>query len=99
MDYYSLSRFLDQGKNFTMALKDSLVFRNLAFPNIKPAPECKCFPGDECWPAASMWQELNDTVGGRLIETLPLAAPCHDPLYDRGKCRYLQDQWLDSIIQ
>ncbi|KAK6829556.1 FAD binding domain protein [Apiospora arundinis] len=36
---------------------------------------CKCFPGDPCWPSESEWAAFNRTVGGRLVATVPLAAP------------------------
>ncbi|KUI56033.1 ER membrane protein complex subunit 1 [Cytospora mali] len=55
---------------------------------------CKCFPGDACWPSQAEWSTLNTTVGGRLIATVPLGSPCHDPYYDEDECAYLQDQWL-----
>ncbi|GME28821.1 FAD/FMN-containing isoamyl alcohol oxidase MreA [Neofusicoccum parvum] len=58
------------------------------------AQSCRCFPGDACWPAASEWQALNETVGGRLVATVPLAAPCHDPVYDASTCQTLRDNWL-----
>ncbi|KAK4148259.1 uncharacterized protein C8A04DRAFT_24060 [Dichotomopilus funicola] len=55
--------------------------------------ECKCFPGDACWPLLDDWSLLNQTVDGRLIATTPLARPCHDPNYDQAECKVLQDGW------
>lgn len=60
---------------------------------------CKCFPGDACYPTAAEWSSLNNTVQGRLIATVPLGSPCHDPYYDETECAYLQDEWLSSGIQ
>lgn len=60
---------------------------------------CKCFPGDECWPSRKEWAHLNSTVGGRLIATVPLGAPCHNPVYDADVCAELQDEWLTPTIQ
>ncbi|KAG9256537.1 FAD binding domain-containing protein [Emericellopsis atlantica] len=57
------------------------------------AQDCKCLPGDSCWPSISQWEALNSTVGGRLVATVPLGSPCHDPDYDSEKCDYLQSQW------
>ncbi|KAK8089088.1 hypothetical protein PG997_004049 [Apiospora hydei] len=54
---------------------------------------CKCFPGDSCWPAPAEWDKLNSTVGGRLIQTVPLGAPCHGPDYNAEVCENLQQQW------
>ncbi|KAK0635728.1 hypothetical protein B0T17DRAFT_503232 [Bombardia bombarda] len=58
-----------------------------------PSSDCKCFPGDACWPAASRWNALNSTVGGRLIATVPLASPCHSPNFNNATCQSLRDQW------
>ncbi|KAH6689910.1 FAD binding domain-containing protein [Plectosphaerella plurivora] len=59
---------------------------------------CKCFPGDPCWPTSTEWSALNTTVQGRLIATVPLGSPCHDPEYDAEKCQQLQSQWQFSEI-
>ncbi|KAK6860497.1 hypothetical protein PG995_004133 [Apiospora arundinis] len=57
---------------------------------------CKCFPGDPCWPSKSEWAAFNRTVGGRLVATVPLAAPCHhSPLapYDPAACAAVRSTW------
>lgn len=55
---------------------------------------CRCLPGDACWPSLRAWAHLNATVGGRLIATTLLAAPCHDPTYNAAECAQLQSQWI-----
>jgi hypothetical protein len=60
---------------------------------------CKCFPGDPCWPSDSEWDRLNSTVDGRLIATVPLGSPCHDPSFNAEECKHLQSEWLYSSIQ
>jgi hypothetical protein len=63
--------------------------------------QCRCFPGDECWPSVSKWSSFNETLGGKLIATVPLAAVCHDspsthpdwPAYDEAACSQLQQKW------
>ncbi|KAK6200842.1 hypothetical protein LQW54_009425 [Pestalotiopsis sp. IQ-011] len=50
-------------------------------------------PGDSCWPSTATWSQLNATVGGRLIATVPIGSPCHDPNYDAVACAALQDEW------
>lgn len=42
------------------------------------AGECKTFPGDEGWPKGEIWDELNSLLGGALISTVPVAAPCYN---------------------
>lgn len=57
---------------------------------------CRCFPGDLCWPTVSEWAAFNETVGGRLVATQPLAAVCHYDVflaYDAEACAALVDVW------
>jgi len=64
--------------------------------------ECKCFPGDDCWPTVEEWSHFNFTIGGRLISTVPLAAACHDDAWDShndAACAELQNNWLDPETQ
>jgi hypothetical protein len=45
---------------------------------------CKVFPGDPDWPSDSVWNNLNETLGGALEKTVPLAATCYaGPYYVR----------------
>ncbi|CAG8054833.1 unnamed protein product [Penicillium nalgiovense] len=63
----------------------------LAAPSI--ASDCHCLPSDSCWPAPSVWASLNSTVGGRLIATVPIGSPCHEPNYDAAACAALKATW------
>ncbi|KAI1135145.1 putative alcohol oxidase [Hypoxylon sp. FL0543] len=54
---------------------------------------CRCFPGDSCWPVQSVWDEFNNTVGGRLVATRPLATVCHGDEYNETACQRLEDAW------
>ncbi|KAI1136466.1 FAD-binding domain-containing protein [Hypoxylon sp. FL0543] len=63
----------------------------------RPA-RCKYLPGDANWPPQGEWSALNDTVHGRLIATIPLGSPCHDPTYDEDLCASLREQWLYSSV-
>jgi hypothetical protein len=68
----------------------------------EPVADCKCFPGDNCWPTAEEWSEFNSTIGGKLIATVPLAAACHDDewaTYDNATCTKTQNAWLDPETQ
>lgn len=77
-----------------------VVFASLlALAQASGEPSCKCFPGDDCWPAEDDWKSLNSTVGGRLVATVPLGSPCHDPNYDAEECKRLQSEWLYSSVQ
>ncbi|KAK8074142.1 FAD-linked oxidoreductase [Apiospora phragmitis] len=62
---------------------------------------CRTIPSDAAWPDISVWAKLNDTVGGKLVAAVPLAAPCHKTLngqpralYDEEKCAVLRDTWF-----
>ncbi|KAH7316747.1 hypothetical protein B0I35DRAFT_503838 [Stachybotrys elegans] len=61
-----------------------------------PKLNCRCFPGDTCWPKDGDWNRLNATLGGRLIKTVPIASICHDTpwsAYDAETCAALQSEW------
>jgi len=60
---------------------------------------CRCFPSEACWPSRSAWDNLNATVGGRLVATIPLGSPCHDPVYNATECVILQSLWTDVQLQ
>ncbi|KAI0446173.1 FAD binding domain protein [Xylaria telfairii] len=54
---------------------------------------CRCIPGDKCWPSQQSWSRLNATVHGRLIAAAPLASVCHVPTYDEAACTALGKVW------
>ncbi|KAF2019530.1 FAD-binding domain-containing protein [Aaosphaeria arxii CBS 175.79] len=50
---------------------------------------CKTFPGDDNWPTIGEWDTLNDLLGGALISSAPVAAPCYNSAWgpkDLSKC-------------
>ncbi|KAF2679744.1 FAD-binding domain-containing protein [Lentithecium fluviatile CBS 122367] len=76
------------------------VFSLLAasFARAASPAQCKCFPGDECWPSKELWDKFNTTLGGKVIANEPLAAPCHDPNYDESRCAAVKEKWLDGGV-
>lgn len=61
-----------------------------------PRSHCKVIPGDPGWPSTEKWVQLNDSVHGRLIGTIPLASVCHtDGIadYNETACESLQAGW------
>ncbi|CAJ0553160.1 Ff.00g116720.m01.CDS01 [Fusarium sp. VM40] len=60
--------------------------------------QCRCLPGDSCWPKPDVWKGLNQTVNNRLIKVVPIGAQCHDPHYDAKACEALQAQWLNPLL-
>jgi hypothetical protein len=57
----------------------------------------RCTFGDYCWPDASTWQALNDSVSGHLIQSVPAAAVCHKDHYDAALCDTAQKSWKNSL--
>lgn len=57
------------------------------------AATCRSLPGDSTWPSEAKWAQLNSTVGGRLIATVPLATVCHAPKHDQTACQKLAKTW------
>lgn len=79
----------------------ALVGGILSFLTNGPASvsDCKCFPGDSCWPAPAVWRSFNESLAGRLVATVPLAQPCHHPNYDEEKCSRLKGEWFGPDVQ
>lgn len=63
-------------------------------------PACKVFPGDALWPSKHVWDLFNASVGGALIQTVPLAAPCYNnwPQRDAATCQYVTEHWSDPHL-
>ena len=60
---------------------------------------CRYLPGDTEWPTSSTWAKLNTTVGGRLIQTDPLASVCHGSSYNEEQCESLKVSWEETLTQ
>ncbi|KAK1766009.1 hypothetical protein QBC33DRAFT_123457 [Phialemonium atrogriseum] len=59
-------------------------------------PICRSLPGDAGWPTVADWDNLNHTVGGRLIATIPEASVCHtEPYHNHNAtaCAALKPLW------
>jgi hypothetical protein len=60
---------------------------------------CRYLPGDAEWPSSRDWASLNSTIEGRLIKTVPLGAPCHDPTFNEAVCSRYQASWTFPHVQ
>ena len=60
---------------------------------IHKAIKCRYIPEDTGWPQPQLWHQLNRTVNGRLIATVPVGSVCHFPNYDEAKCNDLTATW------
>ncbi|PIG82789.1 FAD binding domain protein [Aspergillus arachidicola] len=83
---------------FGQATGLSLLTGLLAAASVKADSNCRCFPGDPCWPAQDVWAKFNESVDGRLVATVPLGTPCHDPNYNAAECQKLSEQWTDPAL-
>ncbi|KAI0398911.1 hypothetical protein F4802DRAFT_603490 [Xylaria palmicola] len=42
-----------------------------------PGPQCRCFPGDECWPSSADWEALNHLGSDQVLEEVITAEGKH----------------------
>lgn len=71
---------------------------------------CRVIPSDAEWPSEKAWSELNETVHGRLVATIPIGAPCYRNTYnvvtkqydldtfDEAACAKVRTAWLDPAL-
>jgi hypothetical protein len=80
----------------------SSVVLGLAYANNR----CRVIPGDASWPSIQSWDNLNRTVNGRLIPTVPIPAVCHttyvgaaviNDTYSQSDCAIVQTEWLKDV--
>ncbi|KAF2730300.1 FAD binding domain protein [Polyplosphaeria fusca] len=68
------------------------------------SPQCRTIVGDADWPHPAQWSSFNQSVDGKLVATVPIAAPCHRTLfnqanlslYDEQQCADLRNTWFFS---
>ena len=49
--------------------------------------ECRCVPGDDCWPTYEDWEAFNVTVKGRLSIPVSPVQPCLDEGGESMSCK------------
>ncbi|KAG9225127.1 hypothetical protein CCMSSC00406_0007462 [Pleurotus cornucopiae] len=59
---------------------------------------CKTFPGDPDWPSPATWHAFNASVDGRLIRTVPIGSPCHNPNFNATECDIIKANWHDPAF-
>jgi hypothetical protein len=58
--------------------------------------KCRCLPEDSCWPSTAQWTAFNESIGGKLIATIPIASSCHFDAFETfnsEECTALQNVW------
>jgi hypothetical protein len=63
--------------------------------------ECKVFPGDEDWPAETVWDKFDEVVNGALIPTVPIGAPCYKNwgMYNEAACAAVEKNFSNPYFQ
>ncbi|KAG8528244.1 uncharacterized protein KY384_007161 [Bacidia gigantensis] len=71
---------------------------------------CRVIPLDSKWPTLHEWAALNQSVGGRLIATVPAGSPCYKSTfdvstgaydlstYDEAACATVQKSWHEPLF-
>jgi hypothetical protein len=60
---------------------------------------CKVNPGDSAWPKPDEWAQLNRTLGGALLKSVPAASICYSngtQGHDGAACSTLAANWTNS---
>ena len=68
----------------------------------KEPSRCKAYPGTPEWPSDLVWKAFNGLLGGALIKTVPLAAPCFNnwpAVRDPARCASISARWNDFRLQ
>ncbi|KAL0569699.1 hypothetical protein V5O48_012259, partial [Marasmius crinis-equi] len=77
-----------------MSTRQFLILSALAIISLAQSPpSCRTFPTDDSWPATDVWDAFNRSIDGRLVKTIPVGTPCHDPNFDEQKCSIVQESW------
>ena len=63
-----------------------LLFSSVVSSEIS-SRDCRCVPGDDCWPSQDSWAAFNVTVKGRLSIPLSPVQPCLDEGGQSIKCK------------
>ncbi|GJC99261.1 FAD binding domain-containing protein [Colletotrichum higginsianum] len=64
-----------------------------------PSPSCKYLPGDPGWPSADAWAQLNRTVDGRLVATVPYAVDASGPADVQAALRFADQHNVRLVVR
>ncbi|KAJ7920489.1 hypothetical protein B0H13DRAFT_1708620 [Mycena leptocephala] len=76
-----------------MFVRSTLVAALASFALGKLQAPCRILPTDDSWPTREIWDAFNHSIDGRVIETIPIGSPCHDPTYDEEQCNNIRQNW------
>ena len=91
---------IDRILSMMFAARACLLVAGLLAASVQASSrDCRCFPGDACWPSDHEWARFNQSIDGKLVTTVPLGAPCHEPNYDPEACDALREAWQLPEVQ
>ncbi|TGO53084.1 hypothetical protein BCON_0130g00290 [Botryotinia convoluta] len=64
---------------------------------LEPRSNCHYLPTDIQWPGLADWQQLNQSINGKLILGKPLAQSCHNFDYNLAECTEMEDIWTAPL--
>ncbi|KAJ6467330.1 hypothetical protein C8R45DRAFT_1019750 [Mycena sanguinolenta] len=76
-----------------MFVRSTLVAALASFALGTTQGPCRILPTDHSWPTQAVWNAFNQSIDGRLIKTIPIGSPCHDPTYNEAQCNIIRDNW------
>jgi len=61
---------------------------------------CKPKYGAPDWPSPAAWQQLNESVSGKLVAATPPGAVCHTSMaeYNNASCSFVSEQWTNTTF-
>ncbi|KAI9749090.1 MAG: hypothetical protein M4579_007006 [Chaenotheca gracillima] len=79
-------------------LVTSLAYSFSFLLSLSLARECKVTPDSPAWPSVDDWNQLNSSIGGRLLQPAPPGAVCHpdQPTFNNASCPGVTKAWMDS---
>lgn len=85
-------------RSWTSLVTFLLYFFTFQWAYAGPTPYCKPTSSSSNWPPQSAWQDLNNTVSGKLFADVPPASVCHpeNPLYNNATCALVLSQWTNT---
>ncbi|KAK5988880.1 putative FAD-linked oxidoreductase [Cladobotryum mycophilum] len=62
--------------------------------------DCKVTPKSPTWPSPLDWEQLNQTISGKLLNPRPPASVCHhnEPNFNPSQCVTVTTQWNSSVF-
>ncbi|KAF7363104.1 Fad binding domain protein [Mycena venus] len=76
-----------------MFVRSTVVAALALFALGQSLPQCRILPTDSSWPTQQVWDAFNQSIDGRLIKTIPIGSPCHNPNYNAAQCNTIRQNW------